>query len=60
MSSSSPRPISEYAPVDGCDCKVCHWLRNRKPYARLRPGTPEWDQMVPPHVVKAKTDGPSV
>jgi hypothetical protein len=50
MSSTSPRPISEYAPVDGCDCKVCHWLRNRKPYARLRPGTPEWDQMVLPRV----------
>jgi hypothetical protein len=39
------RKINRYAPVAGCECEVCNWLR-RRPRTYIQPGTPEWTALL--------------
>jgi hypothetical protein len=36
------------APLDGCKCAVCQWVRENAVLARgpLRPSDPEWEQAL--------------
>jgi hypothetical protein len=43
-----PRDPRTYAPVEGCRCPICLWLRQRAtlPPRLVRPDDPEWETLL--------------
>jgi hypothetical protein len=46
---NTERDPSTYAPVEGCRCTVCSWLRGERadlPPRLVRPDDPEWNTLL--------------